>query len=427
MKYLPLKFHVLYITFTLLFSFFGPKVYDNFNKPIVLLFMFVYLSIVIIGFRAGFNSKIKVFINPEDKREKLIKLLQFCIKVSVVLFFINIIFLYSTDRLNIQVSSVGAKYADYYDYYIEKTDSALFTFEIIFLVVSAIPKFIALALGFYYFNRLSSSYKILFITFILLILVTQTLSLGNQKSIGDIAIFGAIALLIKAKGMEKTFRKRLIKKTVFIVFMLFLFLSFSQYSRLSSRGISAFDINSNLASYSHFDLNHPIFSVLGYKFGLGISYFISGYLSGGYYGLSMALQLPFEWTYGIGNSVSLSSIVEKLFNTDIYSSTYLHRIELAHGIPGKKQWHTIFPWLASDFTFIGTLIIFYFFSYFYGKSWKEVMLFNNPVSILLFSLLSILFIFVPANNQIFHGFDYLLITSFVFVLWSYRHIDFNVK
>ena len=102
-------------------------------------------------------------------------------------------------------------------------------------------------------------------------------------------------------------------------------------------------------------------------------------------------------------------------------------MELAHNIPGKRHWHTIFPWLASDLTFVGTLVLFFFISYFYGKSWKEVLIYNNPISILLFSLLSILFVFVPANNQILHGFDYLLITFFVVILWGYRHIDYNVK
>ena len=427
MKYLPINFHVLYITFTLLFSFFGPKVYKNYDKPLVFYFMLAYLLIVIVGFRSGYNSKIRVFKDAEDKRKKVIKFLQFCIKASVILFLINIGYLVSQGRLNIQLSSVGSNYADYYDYYNEKTGSSLFTFEILFLVISAIPKYVSLALGFFYFSKLSSFHKKMFVLFIILILITQTISLGNQKSIGDIVIFGAIALLIKAKSMEKARRKNLIKKTLVIVFGLFIFLSFSQYSRLSSRGISAFDLNSHVAAYSYFNLNHPIFSILGYKFGLGISAFVTGYLSGGYYGLSMSLQLPFEWTYGIGNSASLSSFAEKLFNTDIYSSTYLHRMELAHNIPGKRHWHTIFPWLASDLTFVGTLVLFFFISYFYGKSWKEVLIYNNPISILLFSLLSILFVFVPANNQILHGFDYLLITFFVVILWGYRHIDYNVK
>jgi hypothetical protein len=427
MKYLPLKFHVLYITFTLLFSFFGPKVYDNYNKPIVFVFILAYLLVITAGYRIGVNGSLKAYRDVELSEYRILKFFKLCLKLTIIFYLANIIFLYINGRLNLQVSQIGENYANYYDYYYEKSSRSIFTFELLFLVLSSIPKYVSLVLGFYYFDKVSTFYKGLFIGFLLMIFMTQTLSIGNQKSIGDVVIFGAIALVIKAKDMDAVKRKRLIQKVLLIVVMLFLFFSFTQYSRLSSQGVSAFNINSHVASYSHFDLEHPLFSVLGYKIGLGISAFVSGYLSGGYYGLSMSLQLPFEWTYGIGNSASLSVLAEKLFNTDIYSSTYLYRMELAHNIPGKRHWHTIFPWLASDFTWVGTLVIFFFISYFYGKSWKEVIVFNNPISILLFSLLSILFVFVPANNQILHGYDYLLITAFIIFIWRLKHIKYNVK
>jgi len=167
--------------------------------------------------------------------------------------------------------------------------------------------------------------------------------------------------------------------------------------------------------------------LLGDKIGIGVSAFTTGYLSGGYYGLSKCLTLPFKWTYGIGNSVAASSIVKFLFGIDLYEQTYIYRMEETFGIPGKSAWHTIFPWLASDISFFGIPLLFFLISYYYGKSWREILVYNNPISMLLFSLLSVLFVFVVANNQILHGYNYLFITLFVITIYVIKRKRYNVK
>lgn len=427
MKYIPIKFHVVYIIFTLLFAFFGPKVYIGFNKPLLLLFMISYLIVVMIGFYLGVNSKISFYKESAFRKNTIVKLLKFSIKFSIIFYIINIIYLVINGRFNISISSMGENYVSYYQYYQEKTEAALFTFENIFVVITAIPKYISLVLGFFYFSLLSKKYKKLFFLFLGLIIITQTVAIGNQKSLGDIVIFGLIALVVKTRDMLPAKRNKIIKRSFMVLLLMFVLFSFTQYARLASRGISAFDINSFQGDYNYYDFDNFIFKIFGDKMGLGIAAFITGYLSGGYQGLSLCLQLPFEWTYGVGNSVGMSNIIEKSFDVDIYSHTYLFRMEQAYGLLGKQRWHTIFPWLASDFTFFGTIILFFFIAYFYGKSWKELLMYKNPISLLLFSLLSVLFVFVPANNQILHGFDYLVITSFVVLLWRFYHKKYNFQ
>ncbi|UJS24290.1 hypothetical protein [Thiothrix winogradskyi] len=322
---------------------------------------------------------------------------------------------------------MGKNYTNYYEYYYEKKETAQFSIELLLLITTAIPKFISLCLGFFLFESLRRKYKYYFILFIILIILSQTVSGGNQKSLGDIFIIGSIAATIRLYKINARKRRKIISAIATAFIILFLIFSYSQYSRLDARDISASDINNYMAAYSSFNVDHPIFSLLGDKMGLGVSAFITGYLSGGYYGLSQCLTLPFEWTYGIGNSVALSSFTELLFSTNIYEQTYLYRMEETFGIPGKRAWHTIFPWLASDVSFFGIPPLFVMISYFYGKSWKEVIIYKNPISLLLFSLLSILFIFVVANNQILHGYDYLLITFFVITIYIFKHKKFNIK
>lgn len=423
MKMLPLNFHLLYIIFTLMVSFYGPKEYLNYNKLPVFLFMTVYLVFVIIGFRIGFYSKT---IRLRPVTINYLKLLKLSIFISIGLYMINMAYLYGQGRLSFSLTTMGENYNRYYEYYGDKKETSLFTFEIIFLVLTALPKYISLALGFYFFDSLSKKTKYAFLSLLVLIIITQTFSSGNQKSLGDIVIFGGVALLAKAIRMSKTQRKTLIRRIIVVFFALFSVLSYSQYTRLSSRNISYYEINQHMASYSSFNFDHAIFKIFGLEAGLGISAFITGYLSNGYYGLSKMLEIPFEWTYFMGSSLGLSNIFERIFNIEIFNRTYLYRMEILHNIPGKAHWHTVFPWFAGDFTFIGTLFLFLFFAYIYGKSWKEVYFYRNPISLLMFSLLTVMFIFVPANNQIFHGFDYLIISFITFYVWFKFHKRTNL-
>lgn len=421
MKYLPLKFHASYILFTLAFSLWGPLVYRGYNKGIVFLFMIGYLSIVTIGYHLGVNNRISF----NSKRKDIFKLVKRCINISVLLYLINVCYLYSIDQLNLNLLEMGKHYNEVNEYYLLKKESSLFTFEILFLVSVAVFKYVSLVLGFFYYKSLSVGYRRRLIFLLVLIIITHTISAGNQKSVGDIIIFASMTIAIRSRELSPMKRKQLMRKIGAILMLLLVLLSYSQYNRLATRDISAFEINRFMATYKYYDLSHPIFEYLGYKVGFALSAFIGSYLAGGYYGLSVCLQMPFVWTYGIGNSQAITGLVEKIFGVSIYEYTYLNRMDVLYNVPGKQHWHTIFPWLASDFTFVGTLMLMGIVAFFYGKAWKEVILYKNPISLLLFALLSIAFVFLPANNQILHGFDYLMITVFVVVFWKLHHKKFN--
>ncbi len=206
-----------------------------------------------------------------------------------------------------------------------------------------------------------------------------------------------------------------------------LFMGYSQYSRYVTKDLDISDVNKYVYEYSSYDLEHPMFKIFGDKIGFGISYFITSYLSDGYYGLSKCLDLDFKWTYGCGNSLALQAIHDKITGGNLYETTYLGRMEREYAILGKAQWHTIFPWLASDITFTGSLLIFLPIAFIYGKSWNEVIKYRNPLSYLMLCLLTIMFIFVPANNQILSGIDYFIITNVIFIFWLLFHERFNFK
>ncbi len=424
---IPIIFHIAYILFTLSINLFGPKIYIQYtNKLGMILYILAYLIAVYWGYCRGLKSKIyKREVQIDNISEKrMLPLLKTCIKVSCILLLINTVYLISIGKFSLNIGLMGQNYINFYEYYGVKSENSIYTFENIFILLIAIPQFIATCLGFLYYRHFSKRMKIYFWIFLFLIIAVNTISKGNQKSIGDIVILFLISVLYLMYTAPELRQK--LKKWLLIIGVTFIALmSFSQLTRLNSNNITSVqELNSRMAGYASFDQDHIIFKIFGPKLGLGLSAFITGYLSDGYYGLSKSLELPFEWTYGVGGSYGLTNICEKIFDTQIYEKTYLGRMEQQFGylgISGTRTWHTIFPWIASDLTFIGTLFFFFIMGYIYAKSWKEVLLCKNSISYLMFCLLTIMFIFVPANNQIFHGYNYILITLFVFIYWLRKH------
>ena len=399
--------------------------YFNYNKTSVFVFMVVYLCIINIGFYIGSKGKIIEVVNSKNKFQYIYSILSYSLFIAVFLQIVNFAFLVSEGKISLDLSSLGSNYVSYYENYNEKKDVESFSRDFNFLLISSVPKFISLCLGLFYFKILKRKEKIKLILLIMLILLNDTIAKGNQKSIGDIVIFGLLAFVVNV-DFEK-YKKKLYYVSLLTGILLLFFMGYSQYSRYTSRDLDIKDINQNVYEYASFDLEHPMFKVFGDKIGFGISFFVTSYLSDGYYGLSKCLELDFEWTYGFGNSLALQATYDKVTGENIYNQTYLGRMEKEYNIQGKAQWHTIFPWLASDITFVGALLIFFPISYIYGKSWKEAIIYKNPVSYIMVCLLTVMFVFVPANNQILSGIDYFVITNVLFLFWLFNHKKYNFK
>jgi hypothetical protein len=125
----------------------------------------------------------------------------------------------------------------------------------------------------------------------------------------------------------------------------------------------------------------------------------STYLSQGYYGLSLALAEPFQWSYGVGHSSALTGIVKKVTGFDATERTYLARVE-DKGWDMRERWSTIYPWLASDVTFPGTIVLLFLIGRLLASVWTDVQLGDSPYALPLFVMLMVGIFYFPANNQI---------------------------
>lgn len=128
-------------------------------------------------------------------------------------------------------------------------------------------------------------------------------------------------------------------------------------------------------------------------------YSVCNYLTQGYYGMSLALDEEFTTTYGIGNSQFLTSNFKSLFGIDVKDRTYQHKITEQWDEDGK--WHSFYSYIANDVSFYGVIVVMLLLGLFYGCICKDVMINNSLLGKLLLPLFIVMFMYMPANNQVF--------------------------
>ncbi len=280
--------------------------------------------------------------------------------------------------------------------------------------------FAALAYGILNFRKLLKFDKFLLF---LLILCPINLSLlrGTDKEIFDTLIIATGLILIsitrthlnKKKFIGKNFKKILLTGLVIFTIFIIIFLSFTyrKYQRMGSTNEFCFAENLVCAEY-----NGVIMSIMPDFINFGFSMF-AAYLTNGYYGLSLALNQPLEFAYGIGHSSALQALFEKVFDFSIIESTLIGKVS-ASGWDHRNYWHTIFPWIASDVGFIGSLFFICIIGRLFRQSWKDSIYLNNDCAAIVFVLLCILFFYLPANNQLTQTLDSYFTFVCAFMAWK---------
>lgn len=414
--YFPLKLAVAYILGTLLLSVVGPIVYFNgaYKKSLSVLYVGAVLIFMTAGYYFGLHIKSNnpVYANEDYGKQKIMKLLRLSQNVAFVSIGLEFLYLIVTGKFSLNLSNVGATYVN-----IDRAGSA--NIIIIFRFCTAFFRTAAVALGFYYFKDSSGLIKKKTLLCAIGIFAIYLFGYGTQSGIGYIFIELLVAISANMIKDGSRLSRKTIRRIIIIgVALLFLF-AYMQYMRYSLMGINAHNYHIHSTGEYGFNTDHFIFKIFGEDLGFGLSSIFGGYMSLGYYGLSLCLQLPFEWTYGIGNSYALMQLLSKFGIKGVLEKTYLLRMQSHYGRNGLTAWNTIFPWLASDLTWVGTLFMFFVIGATIAYTWKDILLHRNAFSFLLFTMLMILVFFIPANNAIVHGYDNLMSTNFIVCGWIF--------
>ncbi|WP_404322736.1 hypothetical protein LG298_24010 [Cytobacillus firmus] len=411
--YTPWNIFIVYIVITMVLNFFGPWEYINYNKILVLVYMTLFLTLSTIIYRRtikkmifGENKPLKtsrLYVNP-------LLITKFSIVISLILYVFLILEQYSLYGLPQTANNIFEAMNGAYN------DKSTFTFTRSYWLYSYLFTLIILAkvLGLYYFRKLPFLFKLILILIFILSLSYTIFYDGNQKAIGDIIIYAITVFgLIYFKKNIKIKLRYIILLLVIITTTLYLFIV-NLTERISSWGWVPYTIDGHAyANYDHWMIRYlPEDLKIG-----GMALF--NYIANGYYGLSLSLQLPFEWSMGFGSSFAFRENITRWFgiNEYAYGAPYPDRMGQVFGYDGYVNWVSIFPWLASDFTFLGAIIFICIIVYIYAIAWYKSVKCKNWISIVLVSHLNIFLLYIPNNNQLFQTKTSYVATFFILILW----------
>lgn len=403
-KFLPLLFFQGYLSLTLILYLFGPWPWRNDQTPNVINFLISSQVAICFGYITGvlFNKTFSVRYKKFNAL-KGVNFIKFSVLINIIIF------------IPLSLSRTGSMIPDIFFGLLNPGDAYHNNFLRLkagnpYIYAEYIKAFLSpwiiglLPVLCIYWNHLNSLYRVLGIICILTGL-SFYIATGTNKGLADIVITlpWFIFLYQKIKNPEASIK--IINIVIFIV-LVFIFLILFGMS-LKGRG--------NVLADSYFA--DKLISV-DYKFATSsifpeficmIYISITKYLCHGYYALSLSFNIDHPSTFGFGNSMVLARNADHFFNTNYFEANSIPGLlESSLGYKKLKLWHSIYPWLASDFGFIGALVVVSFFGFLLAVIWLRVISIRDPFDIVLLYLMLIIFYYIPANNQVFQCLETLI-------------------
>jgi hypothetical protein len=167
------------------------------------------------------------------------------------------------------------------------------------------------------------------------------------------------------------------------------------------------------------DLDNAWISWLPLPQRFGATSFILSTTSG-YFGLELALQKPFEPSYGLGHSPAALSIYEAFTGDQTpHLRTYTYR-NGDDAWPEDYYWSTLMTWIANDAGFIGALPVLGLIAYLWALWWREAAAGMSDPAAVLFALSTMMMFYFPANNEVFASYEGYTVLSVWLVVWIWH-------
>jgi hypothetical protein len=280
---------------------------------------------------------------------------------------------------------------------------------------------IALPLGMVFWKQLSVSVRVALVGFILIDLLLWSAS-GMNKGIADYAILLPCMLVARKPAILLNITRNLAKIGVIAILgvgALITFFSVNMAGRSEDATMTLFDHDAGIAAEFH----NPVLSTVPPVFQAPLAA-LSSYFVQGYYALSLSLKEPFIFCYGVGNSFTLEGLSRHIFNPPLYDSTYPARIE-SKGWDSHGRWDSIYPWIASDLSFPGTIVFMFVLGRVFALVWTDVAFCRNVWAVCVLPQLLTMLFYIPANNQVL-GFAPIPFLTMLF-LWHFSRTSANPK
>lgn len=429
--WVPMKIVQVYLTLVFLLFIFGPWPWPLNNSLLVYFYLFLAQALLYLGyFLSVRRKKITVYIS-QLRLVKIptgysIRFIRFLLILSFIIFIPNYLV-----RTGLTTFSINELFNNFIgglvnpsEQYIDRmnmTDTnSMSTLLVVITGITAPFRWLLIPLSIINWDKLKLFDRIGVIAFIALD-VMSWIAIGTNKGIFDNIFIIVFSLLIKTymDSSKVKFRSKSNKGKIILIFL-------SVTMLIAAIAYMTKAIKSRFTTYNYYspsaniwvDFNSPIISITP-DFLKDTLVVVSSYITQGYYGLSLALREGFSMSFGFGNSWFLLNVFERITgNMNLAENTYPFKI-IKYGWDPYINWQSFYTWIASDFSFIGTLILMILIGYVFGEVWKSVLMQKNLYAVGLFSLFMIMFMYIPANNQVFAFTNTFFSFWGLFILWLF--------
>jgi len=416
--YRPMQITQLYLISVIILYILGPLDWRTENPFFLYMFLFIAQGLLYLGFsitmkRLYLNS-VKNEQQVEDEKVLLIghKAVLEYLKIFIV---INLILtcLYLMRNTGLSSFSISQIYENIQRGLTSANTqySAKFSTDIVFggsilapiITLMSPLTWPVIPLSLVYYKKLGLTNKVLTILTIFFE-AARWISTGTNKGVIDLILIFLAVIFIKQwqKGYEakvKRTSKMNMRFRSSVIIIICMVMGFSVFeNNISSRLNENYDTVSLITGMTEVNLKAPLMMISPQSL-QPILIYSTQYLTQGYYGLSLALDEPFVPMFGVGNSYFLIKKFQDLLNIDIWQYTYQARIAYKGWDP-FVNWHSIYMWLANDISFLGVLILMYFFGKYFAVVTFKCIVYKDPIASAVFCLILLCFFYLPCNNQI---------------------------
>lgn len=420
-KFTPLLFVELYLSFTILLFLIGPWDFRITNPGKLYGGVVIFQLLLALGYYVGIKyikiEKNTLFRN-DSRNLKFVKILMpiyfivllIGIPRSLGLSSISIKLIF--EKLMFALENPALSYYSKMD--ITQANVFLGKLGTIIMFLGSPISYVLLALMMLYFDKMSRFYKAFSLVLISMYVINYVAT-GTNKGVFDIIIILISVIFIKSFTKKTTKKKRSTKIYIRIFVLIFVGLLSFNYM-IGSRSIGTnLGNNSRIGEQIPLKQDSVLLKVLPQPLEKP-TVLLSTYLTQGYYGLALSMEVPSTPMLGAGGSMFIVDQVTKS-GYDINQYTLQQKVQDKFGWHSRVQWFTFYSWIANDFGFIGVGIYMFLLGLIFALVYKDILLHNNIIAKVIFALLMIQFFFVPANNQLMVNMNSFFSTIFIFIMW----------
>jgi len=405
----PIIFFITYLNFTVFLFAFGPWPYPIVDGTKLYIFLAAAHLALLVGYMSAAFGKPRGYYGHWSVQ----RLVTLSLVINLLLFFPTSVFLTGRAIPDIRgaVANLGQAYVN----------SRLLREEgtpVIMYLRMFVGPFLAmlLPLTVFYWKKLKPAIR-RWAVVVILGEVAVYIAMGTNAGIARFVLVMPWLLLAGHFSRMQRFnwlrKGRLLVGSIILLALFFLFFTSAMSTRASSLRAHYFPATGTYANTDNFLVRYlPPISQFGVLM-------LTSYVTQGYYALYLSLDEPFVPMFGVGNSLFLFRQAARITGIEeIMNLPYPVRIE-EHGWNAYGSWSTIYPWIASDVSFPGTILVLFFIGRLFALSWLDTLKGDNPFAIAIFAILLMILFYFPATNQWLQGGEGFVAFWTILALWLF--------